>query len=219
MKVSNQGLIEIMSHEAIVLSPYKDSVGVWTIFVGHTAKAGDPNPARLTKGVEQPMSEAIKTFRKDIAKFEQRVNKAVKVDVSQSEFDALVSFDYNTGGIHRASLTKALNSGDRARAAELFMLWKKPKQIIKRRQKEMRLFRDGNYSNNGFVSVYPASVSGRINWKKGRRINAGSIIADLRKSKTSPPAKNVGIAKAQVTIWQKIRNLIIWIIGKTVRNK
>ncbi|WP_428141663.1 glycoside hydrolase family protein, partial [Bradyrhizobium sp.] len=34
----------LISHEGIVLSRYKDSVGVWTIGVGHTKAAGNPDP-------------------------------------------------------------------------------------------------------------------------------------------------------------------------------
>ena len=31
MKTSNEGKVEIIGHEGIALSKYKDSVGVWTI--------------------------------------------------------------------------------------------------------------------------------------------------------------------------------------------
>src|SRR5690554_8022217 len=105
MKVSDRGLAFIAGHEGVVPYPYRDSVGVWTFGIGHTASAGAPNPAGMTRGVERPLEEVFATFRRDIAKFEARVNAAVKVPLAQHEFDALVSFDFNTGGIHRAKLT------------------------------------------------------------------------------------------------------------------
>ena len=37
--LSIDGLLDVLSHEAIVTSRYKDSVGVWTIGVGHTMSA------------------------------------------------------------------------------------------------------------------------------------------------------------------------------------
>ena len=46
--------------------------------------------------------------------------------VAQHEFDALTSFDFNTGGIDRATLVRHLSSGDRAKAATAFMNWSKP---------------------------------------------------------------------------------------------
>ncbi|MEP2947392.1 MAG: hypothetical protein ABJN11_14115 [Lentilitoribacter sp.] len=47
MKTSERGLAEIASHEGIVMSKYKDSVGVWTIGIGHTKNAGAPDPEKL----------------------------------------------------------------------------------------------------------------------------------------------------------------------------
>src|SRR5687768_9681292 len=123
MKVSRKGLIAIVSHEALVLKTYPDSKGIPTIGVGHTAAAGAPKPvAGLTLTVE----EALDLFAKDIAKYERGVNAAVKVPLKQHEFDALVSFHFNTGKIASASFVKKLNAGDRAGAIKGFMDWNKP---------------------------------------------------------------------------------------------
>lgn len=177
MKTSLRGAIEIASHEGIVLSPYRDSVGVWTIFVGHTATAGAPDPAALPRGKARPIEEAFEVFRRDLARFEKRVNDAVHVSLAQHEFDALVSFDFNTGGIHRAELTKRLNAGDRAGAADGFMGWKKPPEIIPRRKKEQALFRDGAYAADGHATVYRASSSGKVMWDSGKRVNVADLFA------------------------------------------
>ncbi len=60
MKMSLRGLAELAGHEGIVLSPYKDSVGIWTIGVGHTAAAGAPDPARMTKAMD--LAEILRVF-------------------------------------------------------------------------------------------------------------------------------------------------------------
>ena len=190
MKVSDKGIAELLSHEALVTSPYKDSVGVWTIGVGHTSGAGKPNPQTMAKGVEVPIAELIDLFRRDLAKFEDGVNKAVKVPLAQHEFDALVSFHFNTGAIGRASLVDKLNAGDRLGAAAGFMLWKKPAEIIKRRTLEMKLFRDGKYSNDGKCTIYPADKFGKVQWGSGKRVNVASLISPAPIAKpvpTSPP--------------------------------
>jgi lysozyme len=157
MTTSPQGVAAIARHEGIVLEPYLDVAGVWTIGIGHTASAGDPDPA--TSG-PITLDQAISIFRRDLAKFEDRVRTAVKVYLAQHEFDALVSFDFNTGGIYRAELTKALNRGDKAAAAEGFMGWRRPPAIIPRRQAEQRLFRTGSYPTGG-VPIWSVSASKR----------------------------------------------------------
>lgn len=176
MKVSRQGIIEIASHEAIVDMPYRDSKGIWTVGIGHTASAGPPDPTRLPRGKRIPMDEVFEIFAKDLKLFEKRVNRAVKVPVAQHEFDALTSFDFNTGGIDRATLVKHLNAGNRDRAAAAFLNWSKPPEIIDRRTKEMELFRSGAYSSGGKVSVFPADASGRVLWRKGKTVNAENLL-------------------------------------------
>lgn len=179
MRTSPQGVAEIAAHEGIVLSPYKDSVGVLTIGVGHTKGAGSPDPAQFPMGVEQPLSAILAVFRADLARFEARVNRAVMVPLKQHEFDALVSFDFNTGGIEKATLTKRLNAGDRRGAIAGFDGWHRPPEIIGRRNKEKRLFADGVYSGGGKATVYPASAAGKVQWSKGRVVDVLALMAPV----------------------------------------
>jgi lysozyme len=185
MQISQKGLVEIASHEAVVLCPYLDSVGVWTIFIGHTAAAGGLDPAKLPKGVARPLSEALSVFAVDIKKYEARVNRAFKVPLKQHEYDASASFDYNTGGILRASWVKAFNRGERELAVRQIMNWVTPPEIKGRRKKEQRLFDEGVYSSNGYVNVYRANSRGRVLWSEGKRIRFdGAIFMEQGK----PPA-------------------------------
>ena len=178
MKLSRQGMIEIAAHEGIVDMPYRDSKGIWTVGIGHTASAGPPDPSKLPRGRRIPLSEIFRIFARDLARFEKRVNKEVKVKVAQHEFDALVSFDFNTGGIGRATLVRHLNRGNRAKAAAAFMNWSKPPEIIDRRTKEMELFRTGQYASGGKVRVYPADARGRVQWRRGKTVDAEKILHD-----------------------------------------
>lgn len=165
-KMSREGAKELIGHEAIVQTRYLDSKNIWTIGVGHTKAAGPPDPKTFTGTMS--LKEVIDLFMKDLKKYEDGVNAAVKVPVSQTEFDALVSFHFNTGRIASASLTTSLNAGKRAQAAKEFMNWKKPPEIIGRRTKEQTLFRDGVYSNGGKAQVIPATPAGVVQWKKGK---------------------------------------------------
>lgn len=56
MTVSDDGLIELVSHEALVTAPYLDSVKVWTIGVGHPSKF-PMKPLEGTRGLD-PVSSS-----------------------------------------------------------------------------------------------------------------------------------------------------------------
>ena len=112
MQISNKGLIALASHEGIVPGPYKDSVGVLTYGIGHTKSAGDPDPAKLPKGMPNNLDEELvrilDIFKRDVEKYAATVDKAITVPISQEEFDAAVSFHYNTGAITSATWVRHL---------------------------------------------------------------------------------------------------------------
>lgn len=162
MKVSDKGLIELVCHEGIVPYPYRDSVGVWTYGIGHTAAAGEPNPETMPRGVATSLKACVELFRKDLEKYEKAVLRAVKVPLKPHEFDAIVSWHYNTGAVATASWIKKLNAGDRAGAIKGIMDWNKPAEIIGRRTAERNLFRDGTYSSNGKALIYTADKNGKL---------------------------------------------------------
>jgi lysozyme len=184
MRMSTEGLISLVAHEGIVLSRYKDSVGVWTIGVGHTKAAGGLNPETFTGLLTVP--DVITMLRGDIIKYETGVNRAVTVMLAQHEFDALVSFHYNTGAIGRASFVKLLNAGDRKGAAEGMMEWRKPPEIIPRRTAERDLFVYGKYAGP-YATVYPATSKGAVLWGQGQRVNVRDLLT-VTDAPKPPPA-------------------------------
>lgn len=167
MRTSSKGIVEIAEHEGIVPAPYRDSVGVMTFGVGHTAAAGGLDPREMNSAMpagaalDKAVDRALMLFRDDLVKYEARVNGAIKVPLKQHEFDALVSFDFNTGGIVRAKLTEQINRGDKSGAG--FMGWLKPPEIRKRRTAEQRLFKTGDYDHNGtMVPIWGTNGAGRL---------------------------------------------------------
>lgn len=187
MQTSQKGQTEIAEHEGIVLGPYLDSVNIWTVYVGHTAAAGGLDPTKMAKEdtrkwsdarVKDELLTALRVFDDDLDKYEERVSGAIKVPVKQHQFDALVSFDLNTGGIYRAKLTAAVNNRD-PKAARHFMGWLRPPEIRKRREAEMNLFETGDYDANGDrIPVYDALGDGRI---RHRMTITGTELARLMK--------------------------------------
>ena len=201
--------MEIVSHEGIVPMPYFDSVGVLTFGIGHTRFAGEPFPEDLPRGVAQPLDMVFDLFREDIGRYSRDVLSAVNVPVEQHEFDALVSFHYNTGGIRRASLTKALNRGNRRLAADKFMAWRKPTEIIGRRRREQSLFRNGTYTSGGYATVLKATKSGRVLWSSGKRINVMALLGDDQTDKPISAVLRPGSVGSDVRRLQKALSIIV----------
>jgi lysozyme len=136
MKISHQGLELLMAREGKRNKAYVDSVGVLTIGYGHTG----PDVHAGTVWTDEQVEEA---FAKDLERFEAAVNEAVKVDIPQHAFDALVSFAYNVGvGAFKSStLVRVLNAGDTAGAAKQFDRWHIPAEITSRRNGEREQFK------------------------------------------------------------------------------
>jgi lysozyme len=183
MQMTDRGLLALVRHEGIVPGPYLDVAGVWTFGIGHTAAAGAPDPARMPRGMpanlEAGIREAFRIFRADLATYEAAVRHAVRVSLAPHEFDALVSFHYNTGGIARAALTKALNAGNRAAAADGFMGWLKPAAIRPRREAERDLFAKGRYPA-GTIPVWAVDRNGRVDFSRPiRRLTETEALALL----------------------------------------
>lgn len=177
-KVSSEGLAELASHEGIVTSPYRDSVGTLTVGIGHTKAAGSPDPASMPMGKPQSLARLFDIFERDIAGVEKRVCAAFTRPLTQAAFDAAASFDFNTGAIDTATWVKRFNAHDDAGARKAFMNWRKPPEIIPRRRAERDLFFDGKYSSGGFATVYPADEKGRVLWGDGRRVKVLDILND-----------------------------------------
>jgi GH24 family phage-related lysozyme (muramidase) len=92
MEIDKKGLELIKSFEGCRLTAYKcvSSEKYYTIGYGHYG-------ADVSKGMTITQEKADKLLKSDIAKFENAVNNSVKVEITQSMFNALVSFCYNIG--------------------------------------------------------------------------------------------------------------------------
>lgn len=204
MEVSSRGLLEVCELEGIVIAPYRCSAGVLTWGVGHTAAAGGPDPAEMNMKpptneheIDAVILQALRQFKKDSEKYAERVNGAVTAPMAQHEFDALFSFDLNTGGIYRARLTRLLNSGaPKEDVANAFMGWLKPPEIRGRRKREAKLFMDGDYDSNGDdIPVYTTDGNGKLG-KVIRVIDGADLLAMMGKP-PAPPVKKIVVPEGK----------------------
>jgi lysozyme len=139
MKTSLDGRKAIQGREGNILTAYRDTVGVLTIGTGHTSAAGAP---AVTQGMKITPAQSDDILARDLAAVEAQVNAAVKVPLTQNQFDALVSFVFNIGGgaFRGSTLLRKLNSQDYKGAAEQFLVWIKQPELLGRRKQERAQF-------------------------------------------------------------------------------
>lgn len=117
----------------------------WTIGWGATGRDGF-NGGRIRRGTRWTQGQCDARLAEDLLRFAVEVAAAIgSAPTTQSQFDALVSFHYNTGAIARATLTKKHIAGDRAGAAREFWRWNKAggqvlKGLTRRRAAEAEMF-------------------------------------------------------------------------------
>ena len=153
MKLSQNGLDLIKHFEGFKSKAYLCPAGVWTIGYGTTRVNGKPVQAGITCTEEQ----ASLWLALDVEQFERDVTKLVTSPLTQSQFDALVSFAYNVGsdidsdtiaeGLGDSTLLKLVNRKEYEKAAAEFLKWNKAggkvlKGLTTRRRAEHLLFLD-----------------------------------------------------------------------------
>ncbi|MFG6090742.1 lysozyme [Enterobacter soli] len=144
MRTSDKGIALIKEFEGCKLTAYQDSVGVWTIGYGWTQPV-DGKPIRAGMTIKQETAERL--LKTGLVSYESDVSRLVKVELTQGQLDALVSFTYNLGArsLSTSTLLRKLNAGDYAGAAEEFLRWNKAggkvlNGLTRRREAERALF-------------------------------------------------------------------------------
>ena len=109
-------------HNDHVVKPGEHVIGVLTIGYGHTDAAGPPK-VYIGQTISHADADAI--LAADLASVEIEVSHLVRVPLNQNQFDALVSFQFNTGWLAHphCSLLAALNAENYALAEKDFMLY------------------------------------------------------------------------------------------------
>lgn len=144
-----RGLALIKRCETLRLKSYQDDGGVWTIGWGHTGKDVGP-------GISITEPQATAMLRADVGRAEAEVNRLLTHrELLESQVDALISFEFNTGGLEYidkksgkpvpSRLLQLINGGDVLGAWAQFASWRfdNGSQVLGlawRRNLEMSLF-------------------------------------------------------------------------------
>lgn len=137
--VSPAGRAAIRQREGCRLTAYRDSVGVLTIGVGHTGRMSAP---KVFAGMKITSAQADAFLAADLAPVDAAIAAAVKVPLTQNQYDACASLAFNigTGGFIGSTVVHKLNAGDMHGAAEAFLMWNKPAVLKSRREAERAQF-------------------------------------------------------------------------------
>ncbi|TKD12912.1 lysozyme [Rhodobacter capsulatus] len=148
MQTSDKGIEALALEEGDVLRAYRCPAGRWTIGMGLTAASGVIKPR---PGMVITAQKSRDLTRKALTRnYEPRVTTFMP-GAKQHEFDAGISFDWNTGAIHKATWVPlwARKAGAAAISVK-FRLWNKGggkvlPGLVARRERELRILIEGMY--------------------------------------------------------------------------
>ncbi|HEV7379959.1 MAG TPA: lysozyme [Dyadobacter sp.] len=151
MQISSNGLSILKNREKLRLNAYPDSNGTITIGWGFTTYE---NGAKVKKGDSITESRAIQLLNFHLNIAVTGVNKAITTTLTQGQFDACVSFAYNTGvGAFTGSTLRKLINADPNNTTAIFAAWRQWKYetingvkvvsdgLINRREEEILMYR------------------------------------------------------------------------------
>jgi lysozyme len=188
MRMSPNGRAKLKQWEGVKYTPYQDEAGVWTNGVGHTGLDVIPGHTVDDAQVDQWLAQDLRTA-------EGAVNRLVKVELSQGQFDALVSFVFNVGAAAFAASTllKRLNTGDYDSVPAELAKWNKitlkgrkvaNRGLSNRRAAEAGLWASGSYVASSVMQPAMPSMKPVAKSKTMQGVGlssfagAGSIITD-----------------------------------------
>lgn len=145
-KLSQKGLDLIKQFEGLSLTPYVCAGGINTIGYGSTYYPNGQKIKLTDPAITQIVAESF--LKHSLSTYEKAVDSFCRDDISQSQFDALVSFAYNlgTGALQKSTLIKKVNANPKdVTIADEFMKWNKANGrvlsgLTRRRQAEANLY-------------------------------------------------------------------------------
>lgn len=154
MQVGNSGKQLFKLWEGLETHEYLDSGGAPTIGIGHLLTRSERSSGKIMidgvavhyrDGLTEDQCWAL--LDQDLDGVEQCVSDAVKVALTQNQFDALVSFTFNVGNgaFLGSTLLKLLNNGKYDDVPAQLRRWNKDnghvvRGLVNRREKEVDLW-------------------------------------------------------------------------------
>jgi lysozyme len=135
----------IKKYEGLKLEAYICPAGVPTIGFGSTFY---PDGRRVKLGDKITIQEAESILQHDIKRFEKEVRNSVKIEITNNQLSALISFTYNVGAsaFRKSTLLRKVNANPTDLTIHNeFMRWTRAggkvlPGLVKRRAEESKLY-------------------------------------------------------------------------------
>ena len=167
LALSSAGALGVIAHEGMQRVAYKDPVGVVTVCAGHTATA--------KLGQVKTDAQCAELLKLDVKEAERAVKRLVTVPITQTQFDALVSFTFNVGSTNlaKSSLLRKANAGDCWGAGREFNRWVYAKGVqlpglVTRRAYERKQWETGCAAIKT-AQATPYKAGNAAGWAQARR--------------------------------------------------
>jgi lysozyme len=139
--IDQKGIDFLIHEEGIRLVPYLDSAGIATIGIGATYYEDGTKVTMKDHAITR--DRALSFFKNILKHYELTVYSVTRDDITQNQFNALTSLCYNIGthAFKRSTLVQRVNQNPMGTdIKDAFMMWKKPPELIARRQREIQLY-------------------------------------------------------------------------------
>lgn len=216
MKLSPQGLELIKSFEGLYLKSYRCPAGVLTIGYGHTSAAGRP---KVTEGMGITKAEAEAILIRDLGQYEEAVQKAVKVPLTDNQYAALVSFCFNVGpsAFLGSSVLKEVNAKRFDLVPSRLALWNKGggkvlPGLVRRRAAEGDLFMEDMKDEVVHFSDKIEPSPGKPASKSTTNIAASAVGAAGIVSTAAEVSRNVNTIQTNLSS----TNVLILVLGAVI---
>ena len=185
--VNRETIEHVKRWEGLRLTAYPDPGSrdgtPWTIGYGHTSDGH----LKVYRGLTITPAQAEAALEYDLNETAAAVEKLVKVDLTDNQFGALVSFAFNvgTGAFGKSTLLKKLNAGDYAAVPQQMARWiyndGKPMQgLINRRAAEAGLWAKGEFVTSRNVAAEPEAPAivdkETVSWGAGILASLGALL-------------------------------------------
>ena len=145
-KLSQKGLELIKQFEGLKLKPYLCPASIPTVGYGNTYYPNGQKVKLTDTPITKEKAEELLKFL--LVTYEKAVDSFCRDDISQGNFDALVSISYNIGigALQKSTLIKKVNKNPKdVTIADEFMKWNKANGkvlvgLTRRRQAEANLY-------------------------------------------------------------------------------
>jgi lysozyme len=155
MNLSPAGRAFLEAREGVALKCYPDSCKIPTVGIGHRVLPQD----HLVIGdiITQDQAEAF--FTADLARSELAINNNVIPELTQNQFDALVSLTWNIGvaGFDSSTVLRVINGSGEKPLEDAWCMWDKDVQhgakvtdpaLLARRKLEVALYMTPDSTDN-----------------------------------------------------------------------